>query len=1007
MKRALCGLVLLSALVAAGQAAASIATANVPYLAWRGQLVKVVACDIPSPSTEPYSETVQSAASIEAWSGSVVSQPQFLAPAQLYADIDYDSTGELCVSTVLTAYQPGLAVVELSATEPGVGLLFKNQLLVVWMTLGSPVLVNLGGESTGDGLLALGGAGDVLKATLKGTFPLGDLGPPFPAGPPTMTLPDDWATLANLLAADPIGGASAPGSAAASWDIHDDTTASTDHVDGICGPASSLFDAVDTCLGGDIDGPFSRADGSVSATPARGPLRPAALRRVLARATASSMPATHRCPLRASTYPIDAAGIGSLEAVDKDVTYSRDGTGGSGVGNLFAPFYASFVPATAADPNYASGTHAGASNNYPGFLGSTEPRRLVPLLAHLGPRDRTGANACRDPLGDLYASPVGPRSVALYTDEHGEARIRFVPGVGLWLIPDANNRCDLGPVVGAPAPANSAQVTAQARYPGDPVLGAPSAVSTPIAFQRGGERAGFSLTCMPKPGFPSTRVCFAQVMDIFGSPIPNAQIRFRSSGIATPTIQPNGLALGGFNSVGQQIIDSDGVSATISTNSGGTAGVAVLETSGSPFQIVAEALGTRFSGSPGLARSVAFGAPPPPADADGDGVSDTVDADGGSGSAAPGSFVDAIAGLPNTVGSVVSAGGLSLHASDAADPSGVQITVGSEAAGPMVLSVCSPAYTVEFEAGTTGTITCGSVTVGNVTGGSVTVRVPGGQASVKFPTGTSGTVATAASGGATVTGVSGTGVTMTAGGIEAPVGAGGSTTLIVGGPGNDKLVGTAGDDVIVGKGGNDTIDGKGGNDTIVTGSGNDKVDGGAGNDTIDAGGGNNTIDGGGGNDKITTGAGNDNIAGGADNDTIDAGGGNNTLDAGGGNDAIVTGSGNDNITGGADNDTIDAGGGNNTIDGGGGNDTDHRRLRKRHHRRRSRRRQLPRGRRQQQGEELRDDDVAASPSPADRESPSGDSQSRQPLKPGTYGSRGYPPFCGAGLLVGERLRSAA
>ncbi len=286
-----------------------------------------------------------------------------------------------------------------------------------------------------------------------------------------------------------------------------------------------------------------------------------------------------------------------------------------------------------------------------------------------------------------------------------------------------------------------------------------------------------------------------------------------------------------------------------------------------------------------------------PDDADADGVADIVDADGGDGSAAAGSFLDLIDGQPDTVGSVVDTGGLSVQISDAEDPLGVWVTTGDEAAGPAVLSVCDPAYTVEVEAGTSATVTCGSVHVA-VSSGAVTVVVPRGHGSVHFPAGSSGKVDTTAAGGAVVTNVTGDGVTLEAGGVTTPVAEGGSLNLIVGSARNEKLTGTDGDDVIVGNGGNDQIDGKGGNDTIISGSGNDKIDGGSGNDTINAGSGNNNIDGGDGNNTITAGGGNDKITTGSGSDTIDAGGGNNNIDAGGGDDAITAGSGNDNIDGG-------------------------------------------------------------------------------------------------------------
>ena len=153
-------------------------------------------------------------------------------------------------------------------------------------------------------------------------------------------------------------------------------------------------------------------------------------------------------------------------------------------------------------------------------------------------------------------------------------------------------------------------------------------------------------------------------------------------------------------------------------------------------------------------------------DRDGDGVLDTVDSDGGAGTATAG-FSDSVQGKANpTTGSVVSG---SVMVEDVADPTkGVRVTAVTDA----VLSVCGPPpagrlpFELDVPAGMAVTVTCSSVIVEDVTGtGAVTVKVPGGLASVKFPAGTAGTVNSTAS-GATVTAVSGTGVTLTVGGTR-------------------------------------------------------------------------------------------------------------------------------------------------------------------------------------------------------------------------------------------------
>ncbi len=548
-------------------------------------------------------------------------------------------------------------------------------------------------------------------------------------------------------------------------------------------------------------------------------------------------------------------------------------------------------------------------------LGTTSPASPSPTARTASGASRPSSrpdrapNACRDPLGNDYPQPTGARSVALYTDEHGEARVRFVPGVGLWLQPTPQNLCDL-----TPAPDNPAQLTAQARYPDNPVLGAPPTISAPVSFQRGGVRASFSLTCMPKPGipFPETRVCFAQVLDIFGSPTPNAQIRFTSSqNIAQ--IQPNGIALGGFDATGQQVVASDGISATIKTNAAGTAGVQVAETSGILFQVVAEALGTRYSG-PGVSRSVssdpsvvdsASGTPGPSGTVSTGSTPSPSDPVEASVTTPTGGFVSIveriIAPSPET-GYLLFGRQIVITAPDASQATPLQLTFLVDAS---LLGAADPSTVAVFRNGVALPDCTGAPGTAFPTPACVRARTPLGGGGVQIDV-----LAVQAS--TWWLGIRLTPANPCAG--PAPVGA------IVGGSGNDTINGTSDNDVIFDAGGNNTINGKGGNDTICTGSGNDKIDGGAGDDTIDAGGGNNTVDGSGGNDQITTGAGNDKIDGGAGDDTIDGGGGNNTVNGSGGNDKITTGAGNDKIDGGAGDDTIDAGGGNNTVDGSGGND---------------------------------------------------------------------------------------
>ena len=118
-------------------------------------------------------------------------------------------------------------------------------------------------------------------------------------------------------------------------------------------------------------------------------------------------------------------------------------------------------------------------------------------------------------------------------------------------------------------------------------------------------------------------------------------------------------------------------------------------------------------GSPAGGSLVLFGDPTD--DADADGMPDVIDADGGTGTASVGSFLDwtgynpvAPGGLlPLTTGSVVDTGGLTLTYTDLADPEGVRIAA-TGSGGPAIIERCGGSR-INLPAGGAVTVTCGSV----------------------------------------------------------------------------------------------------------------------------------------------------------------------------------------------------------------------------------------------------------------------------------------------------------
>ena len=164
-------------------------------------------------------------------------------------------------------------------------------------------------------------------------------------------------------------------------------------------------------------------------------------------------------------------GVGSFVSASKAKTYSMDDTGSDGTAkNLFAPYYGQFIPATSRDLfGYASGVDGALiTNNFPGFLtfGYT-PNWSAFGLNYVAPT----ATSCNRTIGNLRTTPSGDQTSAVYTDEHGEARINFLPGGAegngfyfdaLNTIPNDSNRgCDLKGVKAL----GTAHISAIARYP--------------------------------------------------------------------------------------------------------------------------------------------------------------------------------------------------------------------------------------------------------------------------------------------------------------------------------------------------------------------------------------------------------------------------------------------------------------------------------------------------------------------------------------------------------------
>ena len=131
----------------------------------------------------------------------------------------------------------------------------------------------------------------------------------------------------------------------------------------------------------------------------------------------------------------------------------------------------------------------------------------------------------------LTTPGTGPQSVAVYSDEHGEARTGFLPGTGFFFddfgLIDANNGCDLAGI----SELGTAGITATARYPYEPVTAAPL-VSTTVAKSVSSLYVKL-IQCFPKG--PSAfdhqvAVCVGHAQDITGHAITGERVCFMSQG---------------------------------------------------------------------------------------------------------------------------------------------------------------------------------------------------------------------------------------------------------------------------------------------------------------------------------------------------------------------------------------------------------------------------------------------------------------------------------------------
>ncbi len=588
-------------------------TTNVPYVAWAGEEVRLVKC-----IDDEEGDWEGTDAEWGIVDSSVRQRSGDLRDPVFFDDTDRrtrafpgagEQAGRTCWAIDVDSVNPGMTRIKM-AVDGNEGLpgspILKHDFLVIWLNMSAPVLTELSnaafpglslGDPLGDGnFTPTGGAYGygLIRAQVTGSFT--DL------HGAARTLPADWAALAGVYAFDTSG------YNPSAWDIHDDQAATEGHTaTSMCGGLAAI-DAVDNCLGGNEIGRFSRLVGGTAAFPGTfGPFDPA-------RPETSFLPDgkldAGDAPMPAARIDVDlAGGVGALAAADKHVLYSRNRTGAASTAfpgnahNLYAPFYVSLLPGDISQTSVLRYTTSGVTgpiaNNFPGYQSGFvmfDDARTYHFWDLLNPHRRGSLNTCRDVggtgqfgQGEFIPTPTGVDAATVYTDEHGEAILRFLPDVGAALTPDSNGRCDLGEI-GGPALLGSATINAEALDPYQLTFNAPrlSNTLTKNVF----ELAGKSLDCVAKS--PIEAFCVEVIRDIRGNPVAGAPVSFTRE--PRGLIIPAAIALGGYDTRNQTVVSTSSDEVVVRTNALGQAGVEIKSTLPGLVDLDAENIGTRNGG---------------------------------------------------------------------------------------------------------------------------------------------------------------------------------------------------------------------------------------------------------------------------------------------------------------------------------------------------------------------------------------------------------------------------
>jgi hypothetical protein len=547
---------------------------NVPYVAGRGEQIRAVKCDINLRTARGADVLVTD------WSGDKDFKPQLEAGTLKFFTGTRDYQRLPCISFSMVSHHAGLASVKLVPND-GEGNIVgeKHDFLMIWLTIGDVVVDEVGeddptgeqpegsnaelGDPLGDGIFDAGDPYGRVSINVTGTFPGS-----AKLGGGTITLPNQWPLIAEKYATDPKAWNDPD---VQKWDIHDDRTKATGHVRyGLCpfDRVDGKVDAVDNCVDLFMDyGPFSNAFGTLNI--GAGPFDPARKATNLANGNPvdrddAPMPAL-RVDLAIaenSGGSADISGVGSLVKSDKSDVYSRNGSGATtpgikSISNLYAPFYKQWLPPTEADSYAAEASGIDGPcklNNNAGFLfcglydnwdtynideakgHRTECNQYVDWRWSIGGNDNGfsssghGGGSYDRPDDKPRSTPAGPQTVAVYTDEHGEAQVRYDPYAGgffydnLPVVLNDNRGCDLQDI----SLLGTSQISAIGKYPYEQVDANDVPGSTTLTKQVFNE-FDKSLSYFPKgegAANQNARIVVAHGNDVDGEPFTGEVVCF-------------------------------------------------------------------------------------------------------------------------------------------------------------------------------------------------------------------------------------------------------------------------------------------------------------------------------------------------------------------------------------------------------------------------------------------------------------------------------------------------